>query len=187
MRNSIGTRSRLLAKMDLWKVAIFLVVIGLPGSIHCQTNWNVPAHSWGGSGTDYADSLAKDSQGNVYVAGGTNSFGSGGTDVLLLKYDATGHFLWAKTWGGGNDEYATSVAVGPDGFVYVTGGTFSFGAGWFDIFLLKLDIDGNLIWATTWGAAAMMSATISGSTLLATSMWSERSTVSVLAAVRRCC
>jgi murein DD-endopeptidase MepM/ murein hydrolase activator NlpD len=151
---SIGTRLRLLAKMDLWKVAIFLVVIGLPGLIHCQINWNVSAHSWGGSGTDYADSLAKDSAGNVYVAGGTNSFGSGGTDVLLLKYDATGHFLWAKTWGGGNDEYATSVAVGPDGFVYVTGGTFSFGAGWFDIFLLKLDIDGNLIWATTWGGGS---------------------------------
>jgi murein DD-endopeptidase MepM/ murein hydrolase activator NlpD len=141
-------------KLTLLEVILFLSTMFLSLPIYSQINWATPAHSWGGPGVDYADSVAKDSQGNVYVGGGTNSFGAGGTDVLLLKYDPAGNLLWSKTWGGASDEYATAVGVGPDGFLYVTGGTFSFGAGWFDIFLLKLDLQGNIVWATTWGGGS---------------------------------
>jgi hypothetical protein len=114
-------------------------------------NW---AHTWGGPSNDYAGAVARDSSGNVYVAGGTASFGAGGTDALILKYSSGGALLWAKTWGGSGIEDARSIAFGPDGFLYVVGGTTSFGAGWYDMFLLKLDTDGNLQWGTTWGGAS---------------------------------
>jgi murein DD-endopeptidase MepM/ murein hydrolase activator NlpD len=113
--------------------------------------WSPSAHTWGGSSTDQADSVAVDSSGNVYVAGSTESFGAGGQDVLITKYGPTGQFLWSRTWGGSSDEFATAVKVGPDGLLYVTGVTSSFGAGWFDLFLLQLDSNGKLNWGKSWG------------------------------------
>ncbi len=112
------------------------------------SNWT---HTWGGSGPDVGNAVAADSTGNTYVAGSTSSFGAGGQDVLLIKYDPNGNLLWAKTWGGPSTEFATAVALGTDGGIYVTGVTASFGAGWYDVFLLKFDSSGALLWQKTWG------------------------------------
>jgi murein DD-endopeptidase MepM/ murein hydrolase activator NlpD len=113
--------------------------------------WN---HTWGGIAADSVSAISRDSNGNLYLAGTTSSFGAGGQDVLLLKYDSSGNLLWEKTWGGSSDEYATAVAVDSAGNILVTGGTDSFGAGWFDVFLLKFDDSGNLLWSNTWGGGS---------------------------------
>lgn len=132
-----------------------VIVAGLVLAFLCPISsakfWSTPAHTWGGGGLDGGNAVAVDSVGNVYVAGATTSFGAGGMDALLVKYTPTGALLWAKTWGGARDDYAIAVAVGPDGYIYVTGWTLSFGAGSFDIFLLKLAFNGTLVWGTTWG------------------------------------
>src|ERR1700690_330888 len=94
-------------------------------------SWNPPTHTWGGSSTDFGEGSATDSTGNVYAVGATNSYGAGGSDALILKYDPSGNLLWSKTWGGGGNDVAYAVGVGPDGLVYVTGGTASYGAGWY--------------------------------------------------------
>jgi hypothetical protein len=86
-------------------------------------------HTWGGPSNDYANAVAVDNSGNVYVAGSTASFGAGGTDVLILKYSPLGTLLWTKTWGGSGNEAANAIAVGPDGFLYVTGSSSSFASG----------------------------------------------------------
>lgn len=112
------------------------------------------AHTWGGSGSDSIAATSRDVNGNVYLAGSTSSFGAGGQDVLVLKYDEKGNLLWARTWGGSSDDDATAVAADPYGNVYVTGGTQSFGAGWSDVFLLKFDPSGNLLWSETWGGSS---------------------------------
>lgn len=116
--------------------------------------WTFPAHTWGGVSADSVDSIALDSSGNLYAAGYTDSFGAGQHDVLIVKYDPLGNFVWAKTWGGVGVDFATSVKVGPDGLLYVTGVTSSFGVGDYDLFLLQLDTGGNLNWGTTWGGSA---------------------------------
>ncbi len=117
--------------------------------------WASWPHTWGGGSDDRAGSVAHDGQGNLYVAGATSSFGAGASDVLIVKYSSAGQVLWSKTWGGGGDEDATAVAIGPDGYIYVTGRTSSFGAGWFDFFFLKLDTSGNLQpGSTTWGGGS---------------------------------
>lgn len=139
-------------KIHLCGTMFFAITLGCAG-FSFSSSASMP-RSWGGPSTDYAYSVALDSKGNVYVAGTTNSFGAGGYDVLILKYSSAGTLLWSKTWGGSRDEFAIHIAVGPDGFLYVTGGTDSFGAGWYDIFLLKLDQGGNLKRALTWGGGS---------------------------------
>jgi RHS repeat-associated protein len=114
-------------------------------------NWT---HSWGGTSTDTGNGVATDSAGNVYVTGSTTSFGAGGQDVLLLKYDPSGNLKWARTWGGPNNDNGVGVLAGNDGSVYVVGNTNSYGAGWYDVLVLKFDTNGNLLWSHTWGGGS---------------------------------
>jgi hypothetical protein len=85
------------------------------------------------------------------VAGVTWSFGAGDFDIFLIKTDANGNRIWAKTYGGTSDDYAYSVQQTSDGGYIVAGVTWSFGAGYWDIFLIKTDANGNLQWAKTYG------------------------------------
>ena len=121
------------------------------GTVKVTASTNTWAHTWGGSGSDSITSVATDASGNVYAAGATSSFGAGGNDLLLLKYDSQGNLLWRRTWGGSGDEGASGVGLDSAGNVYVVGSTDSFGAGWYDALILKFDASGNLIWSRTWG------------------------------------
>jgi hypothetical protein len=78
------------------------------------------------------------------VAGFTYSFGAGYSDLFLIKTDANGNVQWAKTYEGTDDNLAYSVQQTSDGGYIVAGRTRSFGAGSYDIFLVKTDADGNI-------------------------------------------
>ena len=146
-RFSSQCKSTVVARISLIAFALSCYSAG-------ASSWSKPAHTWGGPGTDAASSVAIAPNGVAYIAGTTSSFGAGSNDVLLAKYGATGGFLWAKTWGGSGDDHASAIKLGPDGNLYVAGGTSSFGAGWYDGFLLKLDTSGNVKWAYTWGGGS---------------------------------
>jgi hypothetical protein len=126
----------------------------------------------GGTGGDYARAAACDGAGNVYIAGeieGSAMFGTvqvngnpGTNDVFVAKYDASGTLQWAKSFGGYQDDKARSIAIDPSGNVYLAGvvqGTAMFGssitlttnAGSEDIFIAKLDPNGNPLWAHRMG------------------------------------
>jgi hypothetical protein len=98
---------------------------------------------YGGSNSDYANSVASDPQGNVYVVGWTystdfpvynpggsayyqGSFAGGYCDAFILKFNSSGVRLWATYYGGSSSDYANSVATDPLGNVYVVGSTQSF-------------------------------------------------------------
>jgi hypothetical protein len=110
--------------------------------------------TWGGLKDDSGQGIAMDSSGNIYVAGFAPSFGAGGYDVAILKFDSSGTLLWQKTWGGNKDDFGYGVSVDSSGSIYVTGRTDSFGAGLSDVFLLRLDSSGNLVWQKTWGGVS---------------------------------
>ncbi len=125
----------------------------------------------------YPSSLAEDSSGNIYMIGtfsGTVDFdpgvevfpltSAGQRDTYILKLDSEGYFMWAKSLGGGIDDRGISLSLDSDFNVYVTGdysGTVDFdpGVGDFpltsvgssDAYILKLDSDGNFIWAESIG------------------------------------
>ncbi|MEX2690472.1 MAG: hypothetical protein Q6351_009160 [Candidatus Njordarchaeum guaymaensis] len=108
--------------------------------------WNV---TWGGSNYDRGQSIFIYNN-YVYITGRTDSFGSGNFDVFLLKYDLDGNLVWSRTWGGSNWDEAHGLFVYGN-YICITGSTDSFGEGYADVFLLKYDLDGNLIWNVTWG------------------------------------
>lgn len=132
----------------------------------------------GSTGDDQAFDIARDSAGNVYVTGsfqGTVDFdptggtsnltSSGGLDVFVAKYAPSGALLWARSIGGASSDEGSALALDSAGNVYVTGtfaGTVDFdpGAGTAnqssqgnspDAFLLKLDANGDFVWAQRYG------------------------------------
>jgi PKD repeat protein len=108
---------------------------------------------WGGSDYDYGYGVAVSGNGNVFVTGETASYSVGVSDVFTLAYDSSGNLLWQKTWGESNDDRGYAVASDASGQAFVTGETYSFGTGSTEIFLLKYDASGNLLWQKTWGGS----------------------------------
>lgn len=126
-------------------------------------NW-VWAKQCGGSGTDYGHGIALDNQNNLYITGtfsqnaifGTTTLiSSGSDDVFVCKLDSNGNWLWVKQCGGNSQDVGYGIATGIN-CIYITGyffGTATFGinslnsSGLTDIYVAKLDLLGNWIWA----------------------------------------
>ena len=140
------------------------------------------AHKFGSTGFDFGTSIVTDSVGDVYTTGsfqGTIDFdpgvgtfnltsAAGGPDIFISKLDPQGNFLWAKSFGGLLVDSSNSLATDSVGNVYTTGSfqdtaDFDPGAGTFfltptgeeDIFISKLDSQGNFLWARNFGSSSV--------------------------------
>jgi len=131
-------------------------------------NW-LWATQAGGSGWDRGNGITIDDAGNSYVTGwfeGTASFGSyflnnsGFWDIFVAKIDESGNWLWATQAGGSDSDLGIGITIDNTGCSYVTGnfvGTSSFGpysltsSGDADIFVAKMDANGNWQWVTRAG------------------------------------
>jgi uncharacterized delta-60 repeat protein len=113
-------------------------------------SWSVTA---GGGGSDIISAIQQTADGGYIAAGKTESFGAGGSDVFLIKYESTGAISWAKTAGGSGDDFARSVRQTADDGYIVAGFTTSYGAGANDVLLIKFDSAGVVEWARTAGGA----------------------------------
>ena len=110
--------------------------------------------TYGGSENDVAYSIQQTSDGGYIVAGGTYSFGAGSADFYIIKLDSNGNKVWGKTYGGSNDEWARSIQQTTDGGYIVAGTTYSFGAGYDDFYIIKLDSNGDKVWEKTYGGSS---------------------------------
>ncbi|NQV18876.1 MAG: T9SS type A sorting domain-containing protein [Armatimonadetes bacterium] len=108
--------------------------------------------TYGGIDTDKCKSVQQCSDGGYIIAGETNSFGAGNYDVYLIKVDTIGDTLWTRTFGGTGIDRAESVKETTDGGYIVAGNTGSFGAGGKDVYLIKTDVNGDMLWTKTFGA-----------------------------------
>jgi len=109
------------------------------------------ARCYGGPDGDGGAEVKGTADGGCIVIGNTHSFGAGGKDFWVLKLDSRGNIVWQKTYGGVNDEEGYDVIQTADGGYVALGYTKSFGSGGSDIWLLRLDSDGNIIWQKTYG------------------------------------
>ncbi|MBN2081273.1 hypothetical protein JW859_03600 [bacterium] len=110
------------------------------------------ARSWGAAEYDGAIGITVSDNGDVYIAGATNSYGAGAFDIFLQRWTPAGGLVWTKTWGGVDNETIGGIAA-YDGYLYVAGGTHSFSDLDGDSLLIKFGEDGSESWARTWGGA----------------------------------
>ena len=130
-------------------------------------------HLWskrfGDPNRQVASSVAVDSLDSVFVTGnfeGGVDFGggklnnTGNRDLFVVKYDPKGNHVWSKNYGDAGRQSFSSVAVDSSGNVFVAAnfeGSVDFGgdvltsAGGFDIFVAKLNADGNHLWSNRFG------------------------------------
>ncbi len=131
------------------KVKIILVLILAACILNAQEL--VWERTYGGSDFDWANALQVLDDGSIVAAGWTTSYGAGYSDVYIIKFDSEGNKIWEKTFGGSKNDIAFALQVLDDGSIVVAGGTESYGAGGKDVYVLKLDSEGNKIWEKTFG------------------------------------
>ena len=149
---------------------VFALVIGATEKVNGQ----VPGWEWaksaGATHSDQGFGLAVDNSGNCYVTGyfssTTITFGAttltnhgvtGRRDVFIVKYDAAGNPVWARSAGSTSEDYGYSVAIDNSGYIYVRGifsdsitfdSTTLYGGG---SFVVKYDFSGNVMWTKMLG------------------------------------
>ncbi len=113
---------------------------------------------WGkavnGFADEYTYGVTQTSDGGYLATGGTTGFGFGSTDILLTKFSSDGSVSWIKNYGGGMHDCGFTVRQTADGGYAVAGGTNSAGSGGFDLFLMKTNSAGNVLWTKTYGGSA---------------------------------
>jgi len=158
-----------------YRYFVIFIFCGIATGITAQSPNFQWVRSVGGSLTDFGYANVVDAQGNVYSTGmfeGTADFdpsanvfnltSNGERDIFVLKLGPSGNFIWAKSVGSGLKDYGYTISIDPFDNVLVAGyfgsiadfdpgpGTFTINAnGIDDMYILKLDPNGNFIWAKT--------------------------------------
>ena len=140
----------------------------------------------GGDGSEFPGRMIKDDAGNLYISGsfsGTVDFDPTptinmvtsvkGNDIFIAKYNSSGQLVWVRGIGGLSNEGGSNIVLDHQGNIYVVGefgGTVDFDPGpsiytltaetFVNEFLLKLDPEGNFIWAKNFGYDGSHNSTI---------------------------
>jgi hypothetical protein len=107
--------------------------------------------SYGGAGTDYGLAVRETSDGGFVLAGHTDSYGLGDSDVYLVKTDADGDTTWVRTFGGVGEDFGRAVEQTDDGGYLVVGDTHSYGTGDQSIYVVRTDASGDSLWTRAYG------------------------------------
>ena len=123
--------------------------------------------SFGGKEIDESYQIIKTADNNFLIVGETRSSDqdvsnqNGGADVWVLKIDSNGEMLWEKTYGGSSFDAAKAITLSNDGNFLIAGNTRSVdndvtnNNGENDVWVLKINPSGNLIWQKTIGGSGI--------------------------------
>ncbi len=125
-------------------IIVFAASAQAPKKFYCR---------YGGNGYDEGNDVKQTLDGGYIITGSTSSIGQGNTDLYLLKLDSMGQVKFQKTFGGVSNEIGKSVVQLSDSSYVMAGYTSSSGVGGYDVFLVKADKAGNLIWQKTYGGS----------------------------------
>jgi hypothetical protein len=155
----------------LWTKKIFLLV-GMLSAFFTKAQSFSWAKGSTGNGLDEGIAICHDNSGNVIITGhhtssvltiGTFTVNNSATQgIITAKYNSAGNVLWIRQSISTQQDFGSSVACDAAGNIYITGyynsptiifGTFTLtNNGYYDLFLVKYDSNGNVLWAQSAGA-----------------------------------
>jgi len=106
--------------------------------------------AFGGLYADYAYDVVE-IEGVGYVAAGSFAPGVYEHDIYVIKTDLNGNIIWDSTFGGAENDYARAILATDDGGVIVTGPEQSFPPEGTDIYTLRLNQNGGVVWSNIYG------------------------------------
>ena|GEM_PF-4228367 len=112
--------------------------------------------TYGGDRKDEGESVQQTSDGGYILAGVTNALhpnleNDGSGDVYLAKIDDNGNLMWEKVFGGNRTDKGKFAIQTSEGGYIIVGSTESYGNGAYDVYMIKTDSKGDLIWEKTFG------------------------------------
>ncbi|MFH1197122.1 MAG: T9SS type A sorting domain-containing protein [bacterium] len=105
-------------------------------------------------GTEYSDgarTFCIDDDGGFVIAGYTYSNSEKNSDIYIIKTDANGNEIWAKSIGNESWEYANSICKAINSGFVIVGYKLESITNIFDIYIVKIDNNGNILWEKTYG------------------------------------
>jgi hypothetical protein len=120
-------------------------------SLFAQSPDTLWTKTFGGLENDEGFAVQQTSDGGYIITGYTESFGVGPRNVYLIKTYANGNTQWTRTYGGTDTDCGFSVQQSSDGGYIIAGWTSSFGAGSYDVYLIKTNFNGDTLWTKTFG------------------------------------
>ncbi len=107
--------------------------------------------SYGGAGSERVLEVIKLSKGGYALTGRTTTDSYGETDVYLLRIDDAGCPIFERHYGGANYDNGYGIAESQNGGFVIVGYTKSYGAGDFDIYIIRTDWNGDTLWTAVYG------------------------------------
>ncbi len=123
--------------------------------------------TYGGSDEDYPSNMLPTPDGGFMLFGHTYSTDGdvvgnhGDGDWWLVKTDSLGHILWSRCYGGSHKETASQLIYAHEGGYVMTGktgsvdGDISHNNGMYDVWVVKVDWEGEIIWERTFGGSSI--------------------------------
>jgi hypothetical protein len=172
-----GVKINAMKNVTLILAALFTASYYHTSAQYAINDWSV---YFGNIDIEYVEEVATNPGGNVIITGKTQSktglatagahqtsFGGGGADAFIAKFNNESTLLWSSYFGGKKSEYAYALSADPYGNTYIGGQTSSdigiatpgawqqvYGDGNNDCFLAKFAPDGSLLWSTYFGGEA---------------------------------
>lgn len=105
---------------------------------------------YGGPAADAGRAVCKTREGGFIITGYTFTPDDVDADILVFKVDSKGNLVWKKVLGGPGMDFGNDCCITEDGYL-ITGYTTSLGKGKRDIFVAKIDKNGETEWEKTFG------------------------------------
>jgi hypothetical protein len=131
---------------------LFTLTIVLFSSINFLSAQITFQKIYGGQNNWFGESIQLTTDGGYIIVGGVYDSALSNYNIYLIKADSNGNLQWTKTFDITNNDKAYTVQQTTDGGYIITGHSFSFGFSIGGVFLIKTDVNGNLLWSKSLSA-----------------------------------
>src|SRR6185436_5727124 len=140
-------------KFRKYVFTLLLAVCGCLNIYIARGQHPVIQKTFGGVTTDAGYSIAATADSGIIMAGYKVMFGTGDAQVMVVRLDSNADTLWTRTFGGSGEDIANSIIQLQDGGFIFTGSTDSYGLGGNDVYVIRMDSNGDTLWTRTLGGA----------------------------------